>query len=63
MTSRRRTTYWTLVFISLIKFKSVFSFNIDINSRVDYQSKTDDYFGYSLTYYKTRQGVVILVFF
>ena len=54
MTSRRKTTYWTLVFISLIKFKLVFSFNIDINSRVDYQSKTDDYFGYSLTYYKTR---------
>lgn len=48
------TTYLALLFISLIKLNLVLSFNIDINNRVDYQSSSDDYFGYSLTYYKTR---------
>lgn len=48
------TTYLAPLFISLIKLNLVLSFNIDINNRVDYQSSSDDYFGYSLTYYKTR---------
>lgn len=45
---------FTLVIILIIPFKLVLSFNIDINSRYEFQNTSDDYFGYSLAYYKER---------
>ena len=52
MVHKRDGNNFTLVLI--IALKLVLSFNIDINSRYEFQSSSDDYFGYSLAFYKTR---------
>ena len=54
MVHKRDGNNFTLVIILIIALKLVLSFNIDINSRYEFQSSSDDYFGYSLAFYKTR---------
>ena len=53
MATNRERMGLILISILTVKFSLVLSFNVDIDNKIVYTT-SEKYFGYSLSYYKTR---------